>query len=44
MNGTIFFSTCKELAEFLLHFTGNTAVFDVVPDGYGYKLTFRGGF
>jgi hypothetical protein len=45
MNGTITFESAEELAEFLKHFTGSTAIFDVLPDTHGgYKLTFRGGF
>jgi hypothetical protein len=44
MNGTITFDSVKELAEFLVHFTGSTAIFSVVPSGNQWILTFRGGF
>lgn len=45
MNGTIYFSDSKELAEFLVHFTGNTATFEVTRNGScGWKMTFLGGF
>jgi hypothetical protein len=44
MNGNIYFNTTQELAEFLRHFTGSTAVFEVVGYGGGWKLTFTGGF
>ena len=45
MNGTIHFNDSQELAEFLTHFTGCTAIFDVVREGaLGWVLTFKGGF
>jgi hypothetical protein len=45
MDGTIYFNDSEELAEFLKHFTGSTATFEVVRFGnLGWKLTFTGGF
>jgi hypothetical protein len=44
MNGTIQFESTSALAEFLIHFTGSTALFKVVPIGNGWLLTFTGGF
>jgi hypothetical protein len=45
MNGTIYFTNTAELADFLTHFVGSTAVFEVTRDnGSGWKLVFTGGF
>jgi hypothetical protein len=45
MNGTITFWDLKQLAEFLSHFVGNTALFEVKQDSVNrWVLTFTGGF
>ena len=49
MHGTIIFRNSADLASFLRHFTGSTAVFEVIPghDDSGfffYRLTFTGGY
>jgi hypothetical protein len=43
MNGTIHFENLEQLAEFLKHFTGSTATFEVLPRGSKWVLTFLGG-
>lgn len=45
MDGIIYFNDSVELAEFLKHFTGSTAKFEVTRHGsLGWKLQFLGGF
>jgi hypothetical protein len=45
MNGTIFFNDSEELAEFLKHWVGQTATFEVTRwNSLGWQLTFLGGF
>jgi hypothetical protein len=46
MNGKIYFNDLKELAEFLNHFAGSTAIFEVKQeyDTKRWVLTFLGGF
>jgi hypothetical protein len=45
MNGTIYFHDSEELAEFLKHWVGQTAIFEVTRNGsVGWKLQFTGGF
>lgn len=45
MDGIIYFNDSVELAEFLKHFTGCTAKFEVTRFGpLGWKLEFTGGF
>ena len=45
MNGKIYFDNAGELAVFLSAFTGQTATFEVRPNGdAGYVLTFTGGY
>ena len=46
MNGKLYFNDLKELSEFLHHFTGSTATFEVKQD-YSTKrwmLEFLGGY
>ena len=45
MDGKIYFWDLKQLAEFLEHFVGNTAKFEVKQDGSNrWVLVFTGGF
>jgi len=45
MNGKIYFYDLKQLAEFLSHFTGATAIFEVKQETVGrWVLEFLGGF
>jgi len=44
MNGTIDFDNLQELAEFLKHFTGSTALFKAYKNGSGWRLELTGGF
>lgn len=46
MNGKLYFNDLKELAIFLNHFTGNTAIFEVKQEypTMRWVLTFTGGF
>ena len=45
MSGKITFNDLKDLAEFLNHFVGSTAIFDVKQDGsMRWVLEFTGGF
>lgn len=40
MNGTIWFETVRDLAEFLKEFEGCNALFSVIPADDGYSLSF----
>lgn len=44
MNGTITFPTLEDLAEFLKHFTGATATFEVREERGVWVMKFNGGF
>ena len=44
MNGTIYFDNIQDLADFLKHYTGGTATFEVYQKNAQWQLTFLGGF
>lgn len=44
MNGFIEFDNTKDLADFLIAFSGSTAVFEVVKKAGIWRLTFTGGY
>lgn len=45
MSGKIYFEDLHQVAEFLKHFTGSTAIFTVKQEGaHRWVLEFDGGF
>ena len=44
MNGKIYFESIEDMSEFLKHFQGSTALFEITFDGVRYVLQFTGSY